>query len=224
MLPGMPKNGSMRSSTKKITSKNRSSGNRLFPVFLKIEQLRVLIVGGGKVAGEKLNTILVNAPSTSIRIVSREFSPSLRKSASRGNIELIAKEFEPEDLVSADIVFSAVNDAKTSKLVHASARKLNLLHNAADKPNLCDFYLGSVVQKGNLKIGISTNGKSPTVAKRLKSILEQALPDEIDRVLHQLSSIRKSLSGDLTEKVKQLNAITSILTANRKKAKKGMGK
>jgi siroheme synthase-like protein len=201
----------MRSITKERDS------NRHFPVFVKLEKLRVIIIGGGKVAEEKLSAIIGNAPDTRVRLVSKVFSPSLRKLAARKNIELITKPFEESDLEWADIVFSAVNDRKTSGLIQAAARKLKLLHNAADKPELCDFYLGSVVQKGNLKIGISTNGKSPTVAKRLKGILENTLPDEIDQVLSQLSLIRNSLRGDLTEKIRQLNAITSILTATPKK-------
>jgi siroheme synthase-like protein len=184
-----------------------------------MEGLKVLIVGGGKVAAEKLNAILANAPGASVLVVSKAISPQLRKLALRGNVELVKKEFELADLEWADIVFSAVNDVNTSKLVHTSARKLKLLHNAADKPGYCDFYLGSIVKKGNLKIGISTNGKSPTIAKRLKSVFEQALPDEIDRVLDNLSQIRRSLRGELTEKIHRLNTITSILATAPQKRK-----
>jgi siroheme synthase-like protein len=203
----------MRSNSE-INKPKKAAGNRLFPVFLKMEGMKVLIVGGGTVATEKLNAILANAPAAVIRVVSKTFSLPLRKLSRQGNVELLAKVFDPADLDWADIVFSAVNDLKTSKLIQASARKRKLLHNAADKPAFCDFYLGSVVKKGNLKIGISTNGKSPTIAKHLKSIFEQALPDEIDQVLDHLSKIRRSLGGDLKEKIRQLNKITSILSAS----------
>jgi siroheme synthase-like protein len=211
----MPKSGSMRSNSKKRSITKKTDGNRLFPVFLKLEDLQVLIVGGGKVAEEKLNAILNNSPKASIRIISKSFSPSLRKLANHRTIELITKSFEPEDLEWANIVFSAVNDVKTSKRIQASAKQHRILHNAADKPEFCDFYLGSVVQKGNLKIGISTNGKSPTIAKRLKEILDEALPHEIDGILGRLSEIRATLRGNLTEKIHHLNAITSILTPER---------
>jgi siroheme synthase-like protein len=83
--------------------------------------------------------------------------------------------------------------------------------NAADKPDLCDFYLSSVVKKGNLKIAISTNGKSPTVAKRLKEIFNNLLPEEIDEVLNNVEAIRNSLKGDFTDKVNQLNELTKGL-------------
>jgi len=78
----------------------------------------------------------------------------------------------------------------------------------ADKPALCDFYLGSVVRKGNLKIGISTNGKSPTIAKRLKEFLQDILPEEMDETLERMAELRESLKGDLKEKIKVLNEHT----------------
>ena len=74
-----------------------------------------------------------------------------------------------------------------------------------------DFYLSSVVQKGNLKIAISTNGKSPTLAKRIKEYLDEIIPDEIDDLLLNMNSIRKKLSGNFEEKVKKLNEITKSL-------------
>jgi len=85
------------------------------------------------------------------------------------------------------------------------------LVNAADKPDLCDFYLSSVVQKGDLKIAISTNGKSPTIAKRIKEVLNDSLPAEIDELLSNMQQVRNKLSGDFAEKVKQLNEITKGL-------------
>jgi siroheme synthase-like protein len=206
----------MKSNTSK-TAPPGDEGNRLFPVFIKLESLKVVVVGGGKVAEEKLNAILANAPATSIRLISKTISPSIRRIARRYDIKLFTKAYQPSDLLWADIVFSAVNDVGVSKQIRTAARKLKILHNAADKPGLCDFYLGSIVQKGNLKIGISTNGKSPTVAKRLKEILDKALPAEIDTVLHELSFIRDSLRGDMTEKIRQLNSITSILAPKKKR-------
>jgi siroheme synthase-like protein len=206
----------MKSNIKKLAQKPASGTNKLFPVFMKLEGLNILVVGGGKVAMEKLSAIIANAPEASIRLVAPEVSASIKKLSSTHNITVLRKLFGPEDLLGIDLVFSAVNDATTSELIHASARKQKVLHNAADKPALCDFYLGSIVQKGNLKIGISTNGKSPTLAKRLKKILEEAIPDEIDNVLINLSSIREGLRGDLREKIRQLNAITSDLVATPK--------
>ena len=98
-----------------------------------------------------------------------------------------------------------------SEQIRNDAKQRGKLVNAADKPDLCDFYLGSVVKKGNLKIAISTNGKSPTIAKRLKDVLNEVMPDQIDEVLQNMNVIRNKLSGNFTDKVNKLNHITKDL-------------
>src|SRR6185312_668859 len=101
-----------------------------------------------------------------------------------------------------------------SEDVAREARSRGILVNVADTPDLCDFYLGSVVRRGNLKIAISTNGKSPTVAKRLKEEIGNMIPEEMDGVLDNMQTIRSRLNGDFAEKVRTLNALTSVLTAS----------
>src|SRR5258706_151687 len=105
------------------------------------------------------------------------------------------------DLDFAQIIIVAVNDGPVSEWVHLQAKAKGKLINVADTPGLCDFYLGSIVNKGHLKIAISTNGKSPTIAKRLKEIFTDVLPD-MDELLHNLNAIRNKLKGNLSEKVR----------------------
>src|SRR5579875_1818637 len=149
-----------------------AAGNNLFPVFLKLETLSVLIVGGGNVALDKLRAVLFNAPATTIKLVAIHISNDIKKlAAQHSNIELIERPFEPADLDSCAIAMIAVNDPTASVQIRKEARQKARLVNVADQPALCDFYLSSVVKKGNLKIAISTNGKSPTIAKRLKEVI-----------------------------------------------------
>lgn len=186
--------------------------NELFPIFLKMENLRLLIVGGGYVGLEKLNAVLQNSPSTKIRLVGIDISPSIVDLASKHDtLTLEEKAFESSDLNNTDIVIIAINDKVVSKEIHQIVKSQGKLVNVADTPDLCDFYLGSIVQKGNLKIAISTNGQSPTIAKRLKEVLSDALPQELDEILDQMHLIRNKLKGDFTEKVIQLNALTKGL-------------
>ncbi len=176
--------------------------------------MHVLLVGAGKVGLEKLQAVLNNAPATSITIVADEINEDVKKIADENsNILLIQRKFEPDDLNEKDIVVVAVNDSNVSTYVSVLARQKKLLVNVADTPELCDFYLGSIVQKGDLKIAISTNGKSPTVAKRLKEQINSMIPDEIDSVLQNMHIIRKDINGDFAEKVKQLNEVTKVLAA-----------
>lgn len=188
--------------------------NHLFPVFLKLENLRLLIVGGGSVALEKLKSVVGNAPETSVKLVAKEISEEVVAfAAAYPKISLHQKKFEEDDLRTVELVIAAVNDLEFAEQLRSIAKQKGLLINVADKPDLCDFYLGSVVQKGNLKIAISTNGKSPTIAKRIKQVLHEMLPDEIDNVLANVEKIRSGLQGGFSEKVRKLNHLTEILVA-----------
>jgi uncharacterized protein len=195
---------------------NDKEMNRLFPVFLKLENLSVLIVGGGKIGLEKLSAILSNSPETDIKVVSITISEEVRElAANYPNIELKERVFLPLDVDNRDVVIVAIDDKKESKRIRDIVKEKKKLVNVADKPELCDFYMGSIVQKGNLKIGISTNGKSPTIAKRLKDLFNELLPEEIDELLDNMQSIRNKLKGDFNDKVNQLNAITKDFVLNK---------
>ena len=189
--------------------------NKLFPVFIKLEELRLLIVGGGNVGLEKLNAVVHNSPATSIRLVAITISDDVRRVAEEyPNLQLIERAFKTEDLDEADLVILAVNDRDTSAQIRAEAKSKGKLVNVADKPDLCDFYLGSIVKRGNLKIAISTNGKSPTIAKRLKEVFADALPEQVDDLLDNMQTLRGKLNGNLSEKINKLNEITRVLATD----------
>jgi siroheme synthase-like protein len=183
--------------------------NPLFPVFLKLHSLHLLVIGGGKVGKEKLDAILANSPRSRIRLVAKEFSREvLTKVAPYSNVDVIEAAFNPSHLENIDVVICAIDDPTVSEEIRVITRKAGILSNFADKPGLCDFYLGSVVQKGHVKIGISTNGKSPTLAKRLKEIIDTSLPDELNDIVGNLSAIRSTVEGDIEAKIKVLNEAT----------------
>jgi siroheme synthase-like protein len=195
----------------------KAKGNQLFPVFLKLDNLHTVLVGGGNVGLEKLTAILHNSREAVVTIISKTFLPEVHNLAVEyPQINIIQKLFADTDLDGADIVIAATNDSELNNYIRQSAHDRKLLINVADKPELCDFYLGSIVQKGDLKIAISTNGKSPTIAKRLKEVLNESIPEEIDITLQQMSDVRNQLSGDFTHKVKELNRITAVLVGVKK--------
>ena len=191
-----------------------AGANHLFPVFLKLENLSLLIVGGGYVALEKLNAVLSNSPETAITLVAPQISDEIKALALSYKIELIERPYQSTDLLHVDLVIAALNDRLVSEQVSQDAAAQGKLINVADKPDLCDFYLGSIVQKGSLKIAISTNGKSPTIAKRLKEVLGEMIPGEMEEVLQNVQIIRSDLKGDFQHKVKKLNELTKGLVEN----------
>lgn len=183
--------------------------NNLFPVFLKLDQLQLLLVGGGKVALEKLQAIIRNTHRRKIRIVAPQFCNSIIQLAqSHEGITLITAAYHKIHLQDIQTVFCAVNDATVSEQVCRDAHAQGLLVNVADKPAQCDFYLGAIAAKGQLKIAISTNGQSPTLARRIKELLQDVLPGNLDTLLHNLHIIRSKLKGDFKDKVERLNKIT----------------
>ncbi len=184
--------------------------NTLFPVFLKLEELDTLIVGGGNVGLEKLNALLKSSPGARVTLVAPLIKDEIRQlAASSKHIRLIERKFRVRDLQSKDLVLLATDDNNLHSRIRKLARKRRLLVNVADTPALCDFYLGSVVTKGNLKLGISTNGKSPTIAKRIREYLEETIPDNTDDLLNNMQAIRERMKGDFAEKVRMLNDLTS---------------
>ena len=189
--------------------------NKLFPVFLKLEEMRLLIVGGGYVGLEKLNAVVHNSPDTQIKLVAISISEEIKKLAEQyphpPNLEYNRGAQSIED---SDIVIVAVNDRSVSELIRADAKAKGKLVNVADKPDLCDFYMGSIVKRGNLKIAISTNGKSPTIAKRLKEVFSDALPEQVDDLLDNMQALRGKLNGNLSDKITRLNEITHVLATD----------
>ncbi|MFA4869703.1 MAG: TSUP family transporter [Pedobacter sp.] len=186
--------------------------NQLFPVFIKLETIHTLLVGAGPVGLEKLNAILQNSPDANVTVIGLEVLPELNKLANQyERVTVLKREFNTSDLDGVDLVVAATNNDDLNQQIRLEADRRNLLVNFADKPDLCNFYLGSVVKKGDLKIAISTNGKSPTIAKRIKEVLNDSLPDEINDTLQNMQALRNTLNGDFASKVKKLNAVTASL-------------
>lgn len=189
--------------------------NNLFPVFLKLEMLDTLIVGGGHVGLEKLSAVLKNSPNARVTLVARSIQEPIKELARKHSlVKLEERNFKLWDLWDKDLVILATDNRQLHETIRKFAKTRRLLINVADTPDLCDFYLGSVVTKGNLKIGISTNGKSPTISKRIREYLDEALPENTNDLLDNMQRIREQIKGDFTHKVNVLNEITTSWLEN----------
>ncbi len=183
--------------------------NTLYPIFLKTENFNILIVGGGFVGTEKLSFILKNSPNANITVVAKLISDEIKSMVKgQSSIVLLEKSFEASDLENKQLVIAATADKTLNESIYHAAKVKSILINVADTPELCDFYLGSIVTKGDLKIAISTNGKSPTLSKRIREFFEEILPENINDLILNLNEYRKSLKGNFEEKVSALNEIT----------------
>ncbi len=185
--------------------------NNLYPIFLKTAQLEVLIVGGGYVAEEKLHFLTKSSPDAKVTIV----APMIRKNtldlAKKFGVRVILKKYHRKYLKEKHIVVATTDSPHINEKIYNDCRKQNKLVNVADNPPLCDFYMGGIVTKGNVKVAISTNGKSPTTAKRLRQFFEEVIPDDIHKMVQNLNDYRKTIKGDFEEKVGKMNEITEEL-------------
>jgi len=186
--------------------------NTLFPIFLRLDRVNILIVGGKEIAEEKLHAVLKCYNDANVRLVARNISIEVRELAlSAPNIILLEKELDLNDFSDQRFIIAATAKRELNEMVYREARYRNIPVNIADMPDICEFYLGSIVSKGDLRIAISTNGKSPTLAKRLREFFENNLPDDLEVVVNNLGILRKKLRGDFKEKVRKLREMTSVL-------------
>uniref|UniRef100_UPI0035650C9F precorrin-2 dehydrogenase/sirohydrochlorin ferrochelatase family protein n=1 Tax=Lutibacter sp. TaxID=1925666 RepID=UPI0035650C9F len=139
------------------------------------------------------------------------FLPELIALAKKHYIEIIEAAYHNSFLKGKHIVIATTNNVAVNIQVYQDCKQKNILVNVADNPPYCDFYMGGIVTKGNIKIAISTNGKSPTLAKRLRQFFEEVIPDNINELAENINSYRKTTSGTFSEKVKALNELTKSL-------------
>ena len=188
--------------------------NNLYPVFLKTKSLHILIVGGGNVAEEKLSFLTKSSPDAKITMVSPLFRKNTLDLARSFNVALIKSVYNADFLLGKHLVIATTDQPEVNMKVYYDCRSMNKLVNVADNPPYCDFYMGGIVTKGNVKIAISTNGKSPTTAKRLRQFFEDVIPEDISRMVRNLNAYRKTIKGDFEQKVSAMNEVTETLIAN----------
>ncbi len=191
--------------------------NELYPVFLKVNKLNILIVGGGEVGHEKLHFMLKSSPHANVEMVATWYLPKTVELAKGHGIKMIKGRYRSKYLRKRHFVIAATNDEKLNKRVYKHAKKRFLLANIADTPELCDFYMGGIVNKGHVKIAISTNGKSPTAAKRLREFFEEVIPENVNQMVENLNEYRRTIKGDFEDKVNKMNIITEALKVKKEK-------
>jgi len=187
--------------------------NNLYPIFLKTGSLHILIVGGGNVAEEELSFLTKSSPDAKITMVSPVFRENTLKLAANYNVKLIRTTYNTEFLNGKHLVIATTDKPDINIQVYNDCRSMDKLVNVADNPPYCDFYMGGIVTKGNVKIAISTNGKSPTTAKRLRQFFEEVIPEDISRMVQNLNIYRKTIKGNFEQKVDKMNEVTETLVS-----------
>jgi precorrin-2 dehydrogenase/sirohydrochlorin ferrochelatase len=149
----------------------------LFPMFLKLDGRRCVVIGAGTIARPKIESLL--RASAQVTVIAPDAHAEIEQWASNGRVEWHRREFAPEDLDGALLVVAATNVKAVNHSVAEAARAAGVLCNSVDDPPDCDFYYPSVVERGDLQVAVSTAGKSPALAQRLREELSAMLPDDV---------------------------------------------
>ena len=163
----------------------------LFPMFLKLEGRRCLVVGAGAVGEQKIQGLI--EAGAKVQAVAPQATDQVRKWANAGVINWQAREFESKDLEGKFLVIVATSSRELNESVFREAQQRQILCNVVDDPPHCDFYYASVVRRGDLQIAISTAGHSPALAQRLRRELQVQFGPEYGAWLSQLGEVRQKL-------------------------------
>jgi len=165
---------------------------RYCPLYLDLRGRRCVVIGGGPIAERKVRLLL--EAGADVTVISPQLTSGLEELAQQGRITHIARAYRPGDLADAFLVISATDDQAVNHRVWREATERAVLVNVADDPSRCDFILPATVRRGDLTIAISTGGKAPALAVRLRQWLERSLGQEYARFLELASPLRPSMA------------------------------
>jgi precorrin-2 dehydrogenase/sirohydrochlorin ferrochelatase len=182
----------------------------LYPIFLKLDRHKVLIVGGGQIAEQKIEAVLRSA--SNVTVISPQVTPRIRLLAHQGHIKHQGVEFRPGMTHGYFLVISCTDSEETNRAVYQEARQSGALANAVDDPGYCDFYAPAVVSRGEFQIAISTGGNSPALSQHVRKQLEQNFGPEYESWTAWLGRMRDVMRKVLprTERRKQLLMLLAL--------------
>jgi len=162
---------------------------KYYPISLDISNKRCAVVGGGEVAERKVRRLL--DCGARVTVVGKKLSPNLRALREARKIEHVASDYKAEHMDDLFLVIGATDSSRVNRRVYRDAKQKGILVNVVDDPEHCDFILPSLLERGDLTIAVSTGGKSPALAKKLRMELEERYGSEYDILIRIMGILRK---------------------------------
>jgi precorrin-2 dehydrogenase/sirohydrochlorin ferrochelatase len=176
--------------------------SNLFPIFMKLDGKRCLVVGAGKVGEPKIGGLL--GTGARIHVIALEASTVVNEWARAGKITLELRNFVPQDLDGIFLAVVATASSVLNRTIYQEAHRRGVLCNVVDVPEHCDFYYPAVVHRGDFQIAVSTNGTSPSLAQKIRQQLERQFGPGYERWVAELGATRKLvLASDLDSQRKR---------------------
>ena len=188
-----------------------------FPFFVDISDRECLIVGGGKIAYRKACAVLKYGAK--VLVVAPEICEEfeLLKKEYTGAVKTWQREFTDSDTDNRFFVIAATDDEKIDKKVSEICFKKNILVNTVDRKEYCNFYFPSIVKKGDIVVGVSSGGKSPVLARELRKKIENAIPDNLEKINVWLGKLRPYIKENIPEEEKRKEVFEKIYRMCEKK-------
>jgi siroheme synthase-like protein len=168
--------------------KKRSQLSPYYPIFLNISGRRCVVIGGGQVARRKVGTLLEHRAD--VTVICADFCPELGELAEKGQVRLLHREYRTGDLKAAFMAIAATNDSDTNLKVAKEARRAGVLLNVVDDAGNSDFILPSYLRRGEVTIAVSTAGRSPALARKIRTRLAREFGDEYASLARLISEVR----------------------------------
>jgi len=162
-----------------------------FPIYMDMNSLKILLVGGGTIATEKLEKLIDFTKE--ITIITKDISPEAYSIAKKHSLRLHQREYTKGDIEGFDIVVVATDTIELHRSIYEESRGSRVLVNSVDDRAYCDFIFPSYIKRGDLTISFSTSGASPAFAKQIKQYFQNVIPDDVDRFLMQMRELRTTL-------------------------------
>lgn len=167
----------------------------LYPIMYKIKDKRVVVIGAGQVALRKVKDL--TQAGAYVVVIAPDINPQLEEFAlANPSVTLVKREYQHGDCAGAALVFSATNNPDVNHKVFEEASTLNIPINAVDDPDNSSFYVPSFFTRGSLLVAVSTGGASPAMAAKVRRLIEQSIPQDIETVLDAMNEIRRILKYD----------------------------
>jgi uroporphyrin-III C-methyltransferase/precorrin-2 dehydrogenase/sirohydrochlorin ferrochelatase len=187
--------------------------HRYLPISLSLKDQKCLVVGGGKIALRKVETLLNY--DTEITVVAPEVQDRLQYYADKKLIKLEKRSYRSPEAALFRLVISASDDVEVNQMVHEDCRNSGAIVNVVDNPKLCDFIFPALVRREHLTAAISTDGKAPFLAGHLRAILENVFPDQWNRLVKLAADFRKTVQKRWTDNPeKRIACFTEFLEAD----------
>ncbi len=164
---------------------------RYYPVFLDLSGKPVLVVGGGKIAHQKMENLL--KAGAEVTVISPELNEPMAALKAEGRFRHIEREYQHGDIEGYSIAFVATDDRSANEVINREGKERRVWVNAVDDPPYCDFIMPGIVQRGDLVIAISTSGRSPAMARKMREELSDFLTEEWVAMLELAAEVRAGL-------------------------------